>query len=83
MQLRMRRRIDDNAHRPHSSLGKLTPREFAMRGPGLRKIYRELSANGIEAKPLQNIPWGVHKAAEVQQRVPNIAYTSLGPRYIG
>jgi putative transposase len=25
-------RIDYNAHRPHSSLGNLTPREFAMRG---------------------------------------------------
>jgi putative transposase len=29
-------RIDNNAHRPHSSLGNLTPREFAMRGQGNR-----------------------------------------------
>jgi putative transposase len=29
-------RIDYNAHRPHSSLGNLTPREFAMRRQGNR-----------------------------------------------
>jgi putative transposase len=29
-------RIDYNAHRPHSSLGNLTPSEFAMRRQGDR-----------------------------------------------
>ena len=48
--------------------------------PDLMKYYPpDAERQGIEVM----VDIHVHKAAQVQQRVPNVAHASLGPLYIG